>query len=170
MRCRPDEVVDKVSALLEERKQSEKLLKKLRAEAQGDQAGSLLDGAQTLEGFRLIAAEVEAENADALRNLGDGLRDKLGSGVAVLAAPSGDKLSFLCVVTDNLIKTRGLKAGDIVREVAKVTGGSGGGKPHQAMAGGKDLAKIGEALAAVRPSSRANEIGENREGVPVATR
>jgi len=67
----------------------------------------------------------------------------------VLAAEFDGKGSFIAVVTDDLIKEKGLKAGDIVRSVAQLTGGSGGGKPHLAQAGARDVAKIDEALAAV---------------------
>ncbi|NUO84397.1 hypothetical protein HUU05_30345, partial [candidate division KSB1 bacterium] len=71
------------------------------------------------------------------------------SGVGLLAAIMDGKLSFACVVTDDLIKNKNLKAGDLVKRVAQITGGSGGGRPHLALAGGKDVQRMPEALASV---------------------
>ena len=81
--------------------------------------------------------------------MADGLRDNLGSGVGVLGAAFKGKASFIAVVTDDLISSRGLHAGDIVRGVAEHAGGSGGGKPHMAQAGAREPEKVNEALAAV---------------------
>jgi alanyl-tRNA synthetase len=81
-----------------------------------------------------------------LLELADALREKLKSTVGVLAGIIDKKIALVAVVTDDLIKEKGLKAGDIVQEVAKLTGGTGGGKPHLAQAGGKDISKLDEAL------------------------
>jgi len=81
-----------------------------------------------------------------LKELGDVLREKLKSGVGLLASKIEDKVQFVCVVTDNLIKEKKLSAGKIVGEVAKVVGGGGGGRPHLATAGGKEVSKLDEAL------------------------
>ena len=78
----------------------------------------------------------------------DALRDNLKSTIGVFATVSNDKISFVATVTDDLIK-KGIKAGDIVREVAKLAGGSGGGKPHLAQAGGRDVKKLDFALSQV---------------------
>jgi alanyl-tRNA synthetase len=83
-----------------------------------------------------------------LRNLGDEIRNKLGSGIIVLASVLEDKLSFVTMVTKD-VNEKGLLAGNIIKEVAKVAGGSGGGRPDMAQAGGKDIYKIDEALALV---------------------
>jgi alanyl-tRNA synthetase len=84
---------------------------------------------------------------DLLRQAGDLLRERLRSGAGILAAVMGGKVSFLAVVTDDLIGDGGLRADELVREVAKVAGGSGGGKAHQAMgSGGKDAELIAPAL------------------------
>jgi alanyl-tRNA synthetase len=80
--------------------------------------------------------------------MADWYRDKVGSGTAVLAIVSNGKPLLIATVTDDLIK-RGLRAGDLVREVAKIVGGGGGGRPNMAQAGGRDPQKIPEALAAV---------------------
>ena len=77
------------------------------------------------------------------------LREKLQSGVGVLGAKFGDKINFLCVITDDVIKNKNIKAGNIVKQVAAIAGGSGGGRPHMALAGAKDLDKFDLALAEV---------------------
>jgi alanyl-tRNA synthetase len=77
----------------------------------------------------------------------DDLKAKMGSGVVVLGAVIDGKAAFIAGVTEDLIKEKGLKAGDLVREVAKIAGGSGGGRPDMAQAGGKDPSKIAEAVA-----------------------
>jgi alanyl-tRNA synthetase len=83
---------------------------------------------------------------DELKSMGDTLRSKLASGVGVFGSIIDEKVAFVCVVTDNLIKGKKLSAGKIVSEVAKIAGGSGGGHPHLATAGAKDINKLDEAL------------------------
>jgi alanyl-tRNA synthetase len=90
-------------------------------------------------------ARVEAANADALRGMGDTLRQKLGSSVIVLGAVIGERPSFLVMVTPDL--TGRVKAGDVIKRVAAAAGGGGGGRPEMAQAGGRDATKLDEALA-----------------------
>ncbi|MBX2992893.1 MAG: alanine--tRNA ligase, partial [Bacteroidetes bacterium] len=92
-------------------------------------------------------SKVQAATMDELKSIGDTLRSKLGSGVGVLASIIDDKVAFVCVVTDDLIQNKKLQAGKIVGAMAKEVGGGGGGKPHLATAGGKDVARLDEALA-----------------------
>jgi alanyl-tRNA synthetase len=100
---------------------------------------------------RWVVAELAAgADAGAVRDAADGLRRALERGAAVLAIANEGKLSFLAVVTDNLVADKTLNASELVKAVAKVTGGSGGGKPHLALAGGKDAGKLAEALAEAR--------------------
>ena len=107
---------------------------------------SLVASGVSLNGFKVVSAKIEAGTMDELKSLGDTLRSKLASGVGVLGAIVDDKVALVCVVTDDLIKDRKLQAGKIVGEVAKQVGGGGGGRPHLATAGGKDVAKLDEAL------------------------
>jgi alanyl-tRNA synthetase len=100
--------------------------------------------------LKVIAAEVEVPDVPALRTMGDVLRDKEPKIVAVLAAKFDGKLSFLAVCGKEAVSA-GVRAGDLVKAVTAVTGGSGGGKPDSAMGGGKDPSKLGEALGAVAP-------------------
>jgi alanyl-tRNA synthetase len=116
----------------------------------GGQTVELVRSARELNGLRVVAARVDSASVESLRELADGLRRELGSGVAVLSAEVDDKIVFLAMVTDDLVK-RGLKAGDLVNRVARITGGGGGGKPNLAQAGGRDKARWQEALDQVLP-------------------
>ncbi|HHT17021.1 MAG TPA: alanine--tRNA ligase [Papillibacter sp.] len=125
-------------------------LEAVKASRAGDDATRLLDGAQPVSTLKVIAAEVEVPDVPALRTMGDVLRDKEPKIVAVLAAKFDGKLSFLAVCGKEAVSA-GVRAGDLVKAVTAVTGGSGGGKPDSAMGGGKDPSKLGEALGAVAP-------------------
>ncbi|MBC6946413.1 alanine--tRNA ligase [candidate division KSB1 bacterium] len=141
-----DDLTARVQQLLEERKNLERELRQLRLKLTQQEIVALANRATPLNGFRFVSAQVEASNSEDLKQMGDTLREKLGSGVGVLAAVMDGKLSFACVVTDDLIQTKKLKAGDIVKRVAAIAGGSGGGRPHLALAGGKDVQRLQEAL------------------------
>ena len=145
----PEELADKIEALLGRNRQLERSLDELRRRVAALDTSDLSNGAREVEGVRVVARRTEAEDVPSLRAMADGLRESLGSGVGVLGADIGGKVSFIAVVTDDLIKGRGLKAGDIVRGVAQLAGGSGGGKPHLAQAGGRDPGKLDEALEQV---------------------
>lgn len=141
-----DDLTERVRQLLDERKTMERALRQLRLKLSQQHIAELANRATALNGFRLVSAKVDASSSDDLKQMGDTLREKLGSGVGVLAAVLDGKLTFACVVTDDLIKNKKLKAGDIVKRVAQIVGGSGGGKPHLALAGGKDVQRLHEAL------------------------
>ena len=145
----PEEIADKIEALLGRNRQLERSLDELRRRVAALETSDLSNGASEVEGVTVVARRTEAEDVPSLRAMADGLRESLGSGVGVLGADIGGKVSFIAVVTDDLIKGRGLKAGDIVRGVAQLAGGSGGGKPHLAQAGGRDPGKLDQALAQV---------------------
>ncbi|MBM3277023.1 MAG: alanine--tRNA ligase [Candidatus Handelsmanbacteria bacterium] len=140
---------EKVEAVLARQRELERSLTEARGRLAAAEVVELVAGAQELEGIKVVVRRVENGQADTLQALGDGLRIRLGSGVGVLGAAAEGKVSFLVVVTDDLIKGRGLKAGDLVRQVAQLAGGSGGGRPHMAQAGAKDPALLDQALAAV---------------------
>ena len=111
----------------------------------------LVEGAASGAGGRWVVAEVRSEaDTNAVREAADRLRGRLRRGAAVLALQGGGKLTFLAAVTDDLVAEKKLRADELVRAVAKVTGGSGGGKPHLALAGGKEANKLAEALEEAR--------------------
>ena len=145
----PDQV-EKLRAELER-------LKRERAELQKDSLGGEMERlareAIPAGTGRYVVAEMAADaDINAVRDAADKLRQQLGRGAVVLAISSGagGKLTFLAAVTDDLVRENRLRADALVREVAKVTGGSGGGKPHLAVAGGKDASRLTDALAEAR--------------------
>ncbi|MFW5951956.1 MAG: alanine--tRNA ligase [Gemmatimonadota bacterium] len=146
LRVPDDMVLRRIEQLQEENRELEKRLERARARGAADVVGELVDAATDVDGVRVIATEVQVADQDELRTLGDQLRDRLGSGVVVLAARSEDRTALFAVVTDDLIG-RGVRADHVVRQVAQVTGGSGGGRPHMAQGGVGDETRIGEALA-----------------------
>jgi alanyl-tRNA synthetase len=129
------------SQLDEERRRAAALGQKLAKR----EAESLLPQVQSVNGVSVLAAEVVASDMDTLRQMGDWLKERLGSGVVVLGAIWEDKPHFVAMVTPDLVK-RGLSADEMAKQVAKVAGGGGGGRPHLGQAGGKDKTKLGEAL------------------------
>ena len=141
----PDEVEEKVSSAASEfelerrhRLTLERELARLRAE-------SLLAQVEEIKGVSVLIARVPSTRLEIMREMADFIRDRLKSVIVVLGTVSEDKPAFLSAVTPDLV-AKGYDAGKIVREVAKVTGGGGGGKPNLAQAGGKDKSKLDEAL------------------------
>ncbi len=144
------ELDKRAATLAAEVKAKDRELAELRSEISALKAGSLMDSARQVGGVRLITAEVEASNPGELRSMCDTTRDNGADIVAVFAGVNKEKgtLNFACACGADAIKL-GAHAGNIVRETAKIAGGSGGGKPDSAMAGAKDASKADEALAAV---------------------
>jgi alanyl-tRNA synthetase len=148
---RPEAVPDQIEKLRGE-------LERLRKAQLDSQRGGLesemsriAEQATAAVGGRWAVAEIRAEaDPNAVRDAADRLRSTLRRGAAVLAIRSGGRLTFLAAVTDDLVAEKKLRADELVREVARVTGGSGGGKPHLALAGGKDVTKLEDALAEAR--------------------
>ena len=144
------ELDKRAATLAAEVKAKDRELAELRSEISALKAGSLMDSARQVGGVRLITAEVEVSNPGELRSMCDTARDNGADIVAVFAGINKEKgtLNFACACGADAIKL-GAHAGNIVRETAKIAGGSGGGKPDSAMAGAKDASKADEALAAV---------------------
>jgi alanyl-tRNA synthetase len=149
LNCQRDELPTKLQEMLDARKKLEHDLRELRAKLARQEISELVASAQNLDEMRVVASKVDVADPEDLKTMGDTLREKLGSGVGVLATVVDGKITFACVVTDDLIKNKKLRAGDIVKKVAEITGGSGGGRPHLALAGGKDVSRLGEALKKV---------------------
>lgn len=148
--CSEDDLPERLEHLLDEKKDLERELTRLRQKQSNAAIEDILKESMDVSGVRVVAAELPVAHMDELKKAGDVLRDGIGSGVGVLATVLNDKLNFVCVVTKDIIERRGLKAGDIVREVAKRAGGGGGGSPHMASAGAKDTDKLHQALSSVR--------------------
>jgi alanyl-tRNA synthetase len=143
-----DGVEKRVASLVEERRALERRLEEA-LRGGGDQLRTILQRAESIgtNGSRLVAAMVQADDVKELQALGDAVREKLGSGVGVLAASFDDgKNTVLVVVTDDL-RDRGVSADALIKQIAAAAGGRGGGKPHMAQAGIPDAARLGDALS-----------------------
>jgi alanyl-tRNA synthetase len=144
-RATPETLAARIEQLNEEVRDLRKQLQRVRAGGAGDVVSELIASATAVDGARVIATEIDAENADELRMLGDSLRQRLGSGAAILAARQKERVALLAIVTDDLL-SRGVRADRLVREIAALTGGSGGGRPHMAQGGAGDPAQLPGAL------------------------
>ncbi|KPL18187.1 MAG: hypothetical protein AMJ92_09160 [candidate division Zixibacteria bacterium SM23_81] len=149
LKTTPEQLNERVKKLLDAKGALEKKLQDMTAQSAITQLDDLLAGAQEVDGLRVVAAQVETVGRDALLQMADTLREKLSAGVGVLGTVVGQDALFVAVVGEKAMSERGLRAGDIVKRVAAVVGGKGGGKPHLAQGGGGDPSKLPEALAAV---------------------
>lgn len=141
-----NELPEKCAALFAESKEKDKKLESLNQQMDNAKTAALFDNAKEIDGIKLVSARMDGTAPDALRKLGDSVKDKDEAIIALFAAVNGEKGTFYCVCTKDAV-AKGGNAGKIVREVSAVTGGKGGGKPDGAMAGAGDIAKIDEALA-----------------------
>ena len=144
----PADVFSKVEALEAELKQTNRELDQMRIEVANQAFKQKMDDVREISGVPVLSALIPNADVDALRSLADQFRQKHPSGVVVLGTVINEKPSLIAAVTPDLI-SRGLKAGDLIKSVAQVVGGGGGGRPDMAQAGGKDPAKLPEALAQV---------------------
>ena len=145
LKARPLELVEKVEKLAETSRDLEREVQRLQARLLGGTLERLLAGAVDVDGVRVVGALVEATDAKGMRELGDRVRDRLQRGVVALAMHGDGKVTWVTMVTKDL--TGRLHAGHLARDLAKLTGGGGGGRPDMAEAGGKDPARIPDALA-----------------------
>jgi alanyl-tRNA synthetase len=153
LNCKPDELSARVTALQDELKKLQQQLKKGAADDLAGAADKALSAADDVGGAKLIVGEMPAAPTDALRSQVDRLRQKAGSSVIALGWADDGKVGLLVAVTDDLVK-KGLHAGKLVGEAAKIADGKGGGNPTLAQAGGKNPAKLGEALARAKELAR----------------
>jgi len=145
-----DEAPEKAGQVVDELDETRKQLVQMRQELVAEAFNRSLEKVPEVNGVPVLAAVLANANVDTLRQMADRFRQRYASGVVVLGCVVEDKPSLIAAVTDDLVK-RGLSAGDLVKEAAAVMGGSGGGRPNMAQAGGKDASKIGEAIDKVLP-------------------
>lgn len=150
VKTNPAEAENKVSALSEENRSLKRELESIKSKMANSAVGSLLDNAEEVNGIKVIAHRLDdGLDMNALRAAGDSLKQKAECAVIVLASAADGKVNLVAMATPAAVK-KGAHSGNIIREVAKVTGGGGGGKPDSAQAGGKDESKIAEALDKVK--------------------
>ena len=144
------DVPERVESLQQELSKLRKQVQELKSRGPDDAFGTLLAGALSLPAGRCLVGALEIEEGTDLRALGDRVRGQLGTGAALLAVTAGKKVTLLAVVSDDLVAGGTVRADEIVRAAASAVGGSGGGKPHLAMAGVGDPSRVDEAMAAGR--------------------
>ena len=148
MKTKPGELREKAKGMMAELKQLHQTIEKFEAEASMGEARQFLTAAKEVGGLKVLTAQRPGLDGNALRQMGDFLRDKAPNVVAVLASTNEDKITFLAVCGKQAV-AQGIKAGDLVKSVCAICGGKGGGKPDSAMGGGKDMLKLDDALASV---------------------
>ncbi|MFC1924133.1 alanine--tRNA ligase [Chloroflexota bacterium] len=145
----PEEAQSKLSAVLTELDKEHKRVSSLESELARREADSLLDQVKTINGINLLSAKVSATSVENMREIGDRLKEKLGSGVIVLGAIYNNRPNFTTMVSSDLV-AQGFNAGEIVKKIAATAGGGGGGKAELGQGSGKDKNKLDEALKSIR--------------------
>jgi len=146
-KANPLELTDRVDKLLKHTKELEKEMEALKGKLAAKDSGDLIGQAKDIGGVKVLAAEVSIADARTMRDFGDKLRDKMESGVILLGSKAGEKALLLCMVTKDLAGK--YHAGNIIKELAPLVGGSGGGRPDMAQAGGTQPENLGKAIAAL---------------------
>ncbi len=142
----PSQLLKKIQSVQDEIKSLQSENEKLKAKLANEAAGNADSQIQEINGIKLLAMAVPDVDMNGLRNLGDQMKEKVGDGVVVLASSTGGKVSLLAMVTDGAME-KGAHAGNLIKEIASLVGGGGGGRPNMAQAGGKNPAGIPDAIA-----------------------
>lgn len=145
LKATPDNLAEKIAHLTAENKALHSEVESLKSKLAQDAMGDVMNQVQEIKGVKLLAAEVDGVDMNGLRDLGDQLKEKLGDGVVVLASGNDGKVSLMVTATDAAMK-QGAHAGNLIKAIAGLVGGGGGGRPNMAQAGGKNTAGIQEAL------------------------
>jgi alanyl-tRNA synthetase len=148
LRAEGGNLPERLEKLLGRQREMQREIESLQAKLNAAASGDLLSGVEEVGGVKLLAAEVRVEDVKALRDLSDTLKERIGQGVIVLGTAIAGKANLLVAVTKELSGT--VRAGDLVKKLAPLVGGSGGGKPELAQAGGSRPESLGEALAAAK--------------------
>lgn len=156
-----DGLLTRVEQLQVQLQEKEKELEQLRNKLMRAEADTLLDYVIDINGVKVLAVKVQAPDMESLRSLGDLLKHKIGSGVIILGSPLNGKVGFVSFVTSDLVTREGLHAGNIIHEVARVVDGGGGGRPEMAQAGGKNPARLEEALRRGQEIVRTQLVGKS---------
>jgi len=138
----------RINEVIEEKKKLEKELAELQLKGKLGGIDAIISSLKVVNNLNLYSGKISVSNMDELKSMGDELRLKIKSGVGLMISQIEDKVAIVAVVSDDLIKDKKLSAGKIVGDVAKIVGGGGGGRPHLATAGGKEVLKIDDALIA----------------------
>lgn len=145
LKSSPQDSVKRIETLVQELKNAQKEIEQLRSKLVSGSLDEVLSEAVEVKGIKVVKARFDQLDMEALRNTGDTIRNKMGSGVVVLGSGYEGKVSFVVMATKDVV-SKGIHSGNIIKEIAKIAGGGGGGRPDMAQAGGKDLTKLDEAL------------------------
>lgn len=145
LKALPSEVSSKIEHLMLELKNKEKEIHQLETQLIRYKAQDFLSHVKKVNGINLLAVEVDFMDIESLRNVGDILKNNIDSGVVILGTADNKKVNFIAMATEDVVE-KGIHAGNLIKEVAKVTKGGGGGRPNMAQAGGSDASKLKEAL------------------------
>ncbi|MEG0074885.1 MAG: alanine--tRNA ligase [Eubacterium sp.] len=145
MKTNPDHLLEKVNEMAEQSKHKEKIISELKHKFAGNMIMDIHQKVLVINGVQTSIAEVDDVDMEELRNISDMLKDRMGSGIVLLGTKTEDKVNFIATATKDILK-KGFHAGKLIKEVASVAGGGGGGRPDMAQAGGKKPEKLGEAL------------------------
>ena len=148
VKATPNQLSDKIRHLQAENKNLHSELESVKSKMAKEAMGDVSDQVTEVKGVKLIAAKVDDVDMNGLRDLGDQLKEKLGEGVIVLASAAGGKVSLVAMATDEAVK-KGAHAGNLIKGIAGLVGGGGGGRPNMAQAGGKNPDGIDAAIAKV---------------------
>jgi len=146
LKSSPEDIKDRIETLIKTNKLLQKKIKEAQSQSAKIKIEELAESSVEVNGIKVITHKAEIESRDDLLKLADTIREKLKLTIGVLAGIIDGKIFFVATVTDDLIKSKGIKAGEVVKQISKVAGGTGGGKPHLAQGGGKDLKKLDKAL------------------------
>ena len=146
VKANENDIYDKVTALVNENRENAKKINSLEAEITKLKSADMFSAPEIINGIEVYTAKLDGAAPDSLRSMGDDIKAQKDDAVAVIAGVNGAKATIVAVCGKNAI-ANGVKAGDVVREVAKLAGGGGGGRPDSAMAGAKDISKLDEAIA-----------------------
>ena len=155
LKTTPMELINKAQSSMNEIRELHQTIERMKDKLFAGDVDSLMFSAKDVNGLKVVTASRENTDANDLRKLGDFLRDKNPNTVAALGAVNGEKVTLLAVCGKNAV-ARGIKAGDIIKNIAPIVGGKGGGKPDSAMGGGTNALKLDDALAAVDDYVAAN--------------
>ena len=141
-------LLERIQQLLHEQRELEQQIQKLKSQNALSNIDALIDGATLVDGVKVVASRIEKTDRDSLRKMVDALKEKLKSGVIVLASATGDDAAFIVGVTSDLVNNRGLNAGKLIQAITQIADGRGGGRPELAQGGAKNPNKVDTAIAA----------------------
>lgn len=145
LKSNKEEILQKIKLNIKSLKEANKEIEKLEHDMAKDQISGILDAVKNKNGINYVIKKFEGVDVNTLRDLADEVRNKVGSVVVLFATVNEGKLNFVCAVSRDLVEKK-IAAGKIIKEIAKVAGGGGGGRPDMATAGAKDINKVEEAL------------------------